>query len=58
MLAENATRVEILDEMKSLCNLIPTRGGEAAVDCAALPGMPTVEFVLGGGLYELLYVFG
>ena len=27
MLATNATRAEILDEMKSLCDLIPTRGG-------------------------------
>lgn len=38
MLAENATRVQVLDEMKSLCDLIPNRGGEAAVDCASLLG--------------------
>lgn len=46
MLAENATRAEILGEMKSLCNLIPTRGGEAAVDCAALPGEDTRKATL------------
>ena len=28
MLEANATRVEILDEMKGLCNLIPSTGGE------------------------------
>jgi len=39
MLEANATRVQILDEMKGLCNLIPSTGGEAAVDRAALPGM-------------------
>ena len=53
MLAENATRVEILNEMKSLCDLIPTRGGEAAVDCGALPNMPVVEFLLGGRKFAL-----
>jgi len=53
LLAQNATRSEILDEMKGLCNLIPSKGGEAAVDCASLPGMPTVEFVLGGKKFAL-----
>ena len=53
LLAENATRTEILNEMKSLCDLIPTRGGEAAVDCAAMHTMPDVAFVLGGRRFTL-----
>ena len=34
--------------MKRVCDLVPSRGGESAVDCDAADRLPTVEFVLGG----------
>ena len=53
LLTQNATESIILDEFKSVCDLIPSSGGEAAVDCDAVSKMPDVEFVLGGRPFKL-----
>ena len=53
MLEQNATRGSILTEMKRVCDLVPSRGGESAVDCDAVDRLPTVEFVLGGRSFAL-----
>jgi len=58
LLESNATRAAILDEVKGLCELIPSKGGESALDCAAVdakgPGrLPDVAFVLGGETFSL-----
>jgi phytepsin len=55
LLASNATRSLILGEVKTLCSLIPSKGGESAVDCAAVDGgrLPDVSFVLGGKEFSL-----
>lgn len=58
LLASNATRAAILDQVKGLCELIPSKGGESALDCAAVdakgPGrLPDVAFVLGGEAFSL-----
>ena len=52
-LTNNATKGIILDEFKAVCDLIPSTGGEAAVDCEAVPHMPDVEFVLNGRAFKL-----
>ena len=52
-LTKNATKGIILDEFKAVCDLIPSTGGEAAVDCDAVPHMPAVEFVLNGRAFKL-----
>ena len=52
-LTKNATKGIILDEFKAVCDLIPSTGGEAAVDCEAVPHMPDVEFVLNGRAFKL-----
>ena len=58
LLESNATRAAILDQVKGLCELIPSKGGESALDCAAVdakgPGrLPDVAFVLGGETFSL-----
>ena len=53
MLSENATTVAVLDEAKKVCDLIPSKGGEAAVDCADVATLPEVAFVLGGRPFRL-----
>ena len=53
LLTQNATESIILDEFKSVCDLIPSSGGEAAIDCDAVSKMPDVEFVLGGRPFKL-----
>ena len=58
LLSANATRAAILEQVKSLCDFIPSKGGESAVDCAAVdakgPGrLPDVAFVLGGKRFSL-----
>lgn len=53
LLTQNATESIILDEFKSVCDLIPSSGGEAALDCDAVSKMPDVEFVLGGRPFKL-----
>ena len=58
LLASNATRAAIIEQFKSLCELIPSKGGESALDCAAVdakgPGrLPDVAFVLGGKRFSL-----
>ena len=58
LLASNATRAAILEQVKSLCELIPSKGGESALDCDAVdakgPGrLPDVAFVLGGKRFSL-----
>ena len=53
MLSENATTAAVLDEAKKVCDLIPSKGGEAAVDCADVATLPEVAFVLGGRPFRL-----
>ena len=53
MLEQNATRGSILTEMKRVCDLVPSRGGESAVDCDRVDRLPVVEFVLGGRAFAL-----
>ena len=58
LLESNATRAAILEQVKGLCELIPSKGGESALDCAAVdakgPGrLPDVAFVLGGETFSL-----
>ena len=36
LLESNATRAAILEQVKGLCELIPSKGGESALDCAAV----------------------
>ena len=58
LLASNATRAAIIDQVKGLCELIPSKGGESALDCAAVDAkgperLPDVAFALGGEVFSL-----
>lgn len=55
LLSENATRSAIIEQVKTLCALIPSKGGESAVDCADVDSgnLPDVSFVLGGKVFAL-----
>lgn len=53
LLSENATSRVIASEVKRVCDMIPSYGGTAAVDCEDIPHMPNVEFVIGGVSFKL-----
>ena len=53
MLAQNATHDLIISQVKRVCDLVPNTGGTAAVDCADIPTMPDVEFIIGGTSLKL-----
>jgi phytepsin len=53
LIKTNVSRALILNELKSLCDYIPSKGGEAGVDCDAVDAMPDVSFVLGGETWTL-----
>ena len=53
MIAQNVTEKIIISEVERVCDLIPSVGGTAAVDCDAIPDMPDVEFVIAGVPFKL-----
>jgi phytepsin len=53
MLAQNLTQEIIVNEVKRVCDMVPSTGGTAAVDCDALPRMPNVDFVIAGKPFTL-----
>ena len=53
MLAQNVTEKIIVNEVKRVCDMVPSVGGTASVDCDNIPNMPGVEFVIGGVPFKL-----
>ena len=53
MLAQNVTEKIIVNEVKRVCDMVPSVGGTASVDCDNIPNMPDVEFVIGGVPFKL-----
>lgn len=53
MLAQNLTEKVIVNEVKRVCDMVPSYGGTAAVDCDNIPNMPDVEFVIAGKPFKL-----
>jgi|Transcript_511 phytepsin len=53
MLAQNVTEKIIVNEVKRVCDMVPSVGGTASVDCDNIPNMPDVEFVIGGVSFKL-----
>jgi len=53
LLSENVTSHIIASEVKRVCDLVPSYGGPAAVDCEDIPNMPDIEFVINGVPFRL-----
>ena len=53
LLSENVTSRIIASEVKRVCDLVPSYGGPAAVDCEDIPNMPDIEFVINGVSFRL-----
>lgn len=53
MLSQNVTEKIIVNEVKRVCDMVPSVGGTASVDCDNIPNMPDVEFVIGGVPFKL-----
>jgi len=53
LIEQNATESVIISEMSKVCDLIPSSGGEAVVDCNKLSQMPNFDFVIQGKPFTL-----
>ncbi|GAB4826553.1 hypothetical protein Ancab_033447 [Ancistrocladus abbreviatus] len=53
-LLQNQTQDRILTYVNELCDRLPSRMGQSAVDCASLSSMPSVSFTIGGKEFELM----
>nr|XP_043624143.1 aspartic proteinase-like [Erigeron canadensis] len=52
-LANNASRQVAIGLIGTACSLIPSPVAEPTVDCARIPSLPTISFIIGGKLFEL-----
>lgn len=52
-LAQNKTLNQIIDQLNSLCQHLPSPAGESTVVCSSLEKMPNVSFVIGGRSFDL-----
>ncbi|KAK1424358.1 hypothetical protein QVD17_19687 [Tagetes erecta] len=52
-LMENETRNSYLTLGSDLCSVIQGPLGQATVDCARIPSMPNISFIIGGKEFEL-----
>jgi len=53
MVKSNSSQGEIISEMEKLCDLIPSQGGEATVDCDKIGSLPPVQITIAGKAFEL-----
>jgi len=53
MIGTNSSETAIINAMKKICNLFPSSGGEAFIDCSTIPNLPNVNIVLNGKSFVL-----
>jgi len=53
LIGNNKSEANIAAKLAQLCNNLPEPDGEAVVDCAQIPNMPTISFMLAGKSFSL-----